>query len=97
MELEYGLLLNPQRAVKMRPVLEMLLSVVETLAYSPEDAQMTAAIRATLKAKGMPIGAYDVMLAGCAKQRGLVLVTDNVAEFERVEGLIVENWVTRIS
>ena len=58
---------------------------------------MTAAIRATLKAKGMPIGAYDVMLAGCAKQRDLVLVTDNVAEFERVEGLIVENWVTRIS
>jgi tRNA(fMet)-specific endonuclease VapC len=35
------------------------------------------------------------MIAGCAKQRGLVLVTDNVAEFERVEGLMIENWVGR--
>jgi tRNA(fMet)-specific endonuclease VapC len=42
MELEYGLLINPQRAVKLRPVLQVFLNVVETLAYSPDDAQMTA-------------------------------------------------------
>jgi hypothetical protein len=45
----------------------------------PEDAQATAHIRAILKTKGTPItpiGPYDVMLAGCAKQRNLIFVTD---------------------
>lgn len=61
----------------------------------PEDAQATARIRAILKTKGTPIGPYDVMLAGCAKQRNLIFVTDNTKEFQKIDGLVIENWVTR--
>ena len=43
---------------------------------------------------GNPIGPYDMMIAAHARSRGLVLVTNNVAEYERVEGLRVENWAT---
>jgi predicted nucleic acid-binding protein len=35
------------------------------------------------------------MLAGCAKQRNLIFVTDNTEEFKRIDGLMIENWVTR--
>jgi tRNA(fMet)-specific endonuclease VapC len=38
------------------------------------------------------IGAYDVMIAGVARSQGLVLATNNVKEFQRVEGLRVERW-----
>lgn len=60
-----------------------------------EDALATAAIRATLKVLGTPIGPYDLILAGCALRRGLMFVTDNVDEFKRVEGLTTENWISR--
>ena len=56
------------------------------------DAQAAAAIRAALKTKGQPIGAYDVLIAGTGLARGLVVVTSNVGEFKRVSGLQVENW-----
>ncbi|MBI4191124.1 MAG: type II toxin-antitoxin system VapC family toxin, partial [Betaproteobacteria bacterium] len=54
----------------------------------------TAALRAALQKKGRPIGAYDVLIAGCALARGLVLVTSNEREFRRVGGLRIENWRT---
>ena len=38
-------------------------------------------------------GPYDQMIAGHARSRGLTLVTNNVKEFERVEGLMLENWI----
>ena len=60
----------------------------------PASAQ-AAQIRADLAAKGTPIGPYDTMIAGHARSLGLVLVTNNVREFERVEGLRVVNWVER--
>jgi len=49
-------------------------------------------IRADLKRKGTPIGPYDVLIAGQAIARGLTVVTRNVGEFRRVEGLKVEEW-----
>ena len=42
--------------------------------------------------RGRPIGAYDVLIAGCGLARGLIVVTSNVGEFQRVSGLVVENW-----
>ncbi len=65
---------------------------VHVLAYSEDDAHSTAAVRATLKAKGRPIGAYDALIAGCALARGLTLVTSNTGEFGRVAGLFLEDW-----
>ena len=71
MEVEYGLKINPQRAAKIYPVMNSLFTVVTIVPYTQADANTTAEIRALLKARGIPIGPYDVMLAGCAKQRGL--------------------------
>jgi len=92
MEIEYGLQLVPARRKSIAPVMDALFASTALLAFSPEDAKAAASVRATLRRRGLPIGPYDVLLAGCALARGLVLVTANVAEFERVASLSVENW-----
>lgn len=69
-----------------------LFSVVGTEPFEEADAQATAAIRAALKSTGQPIGAYDALIAGTGVARGLIVVTANVGEFNRVSGLQVENW-----
>lgn len=60
--------------------------------FDPEDAREAGQIRAALAARGTPIGPYDVLIAGQAKARGLILITANVGEFGRVVGLQVEDW-----
>ncbi len=60
--------------------------------FDREDAQISGEIRAILTSKGRPIGPYDVLIAGQAKARDLILVTNNAGEFERVDGLRVEDW-----
>jgi len=92
MEIDYGLALNSARARKLAPVLDALFSVVGTVPFNEADAQATAAIRAALKLQGRPIGAYDALIAGTGVARGLIVVTSNVGEFNRVSGLQVENW-----
>ena len=51
-------------------------------------------IRASLEARGRPIGAMDMLLAAQARSRDLVLVTNNEKEFRRVEQLEIENWIS---
>lgn len=92
MEIDYGLALNSERARRLAPVLDAFFSVVTTVPFDSADAQAAAAIRAALKSKGQSIGAYDVLIAGSAVARGLIVVTSNVGEFSRVSGLQVENW-----
>jgi len=62
------------------------------IAFDHEDARMSGEIRAALAAKGKPIGPYDVLIAGQAKARNFVLVTGNTVEFQRVDGLRIEDW-----
>ena len=62
------------------------------LDFTDEDARKAGEVRAVLRARGTPIGPYDVLIAGQALARGLILVTNNVSEFSRVEGLRVEDW-----
>jgi tRNA(fMet)-specific endonuclease VapC len=62
------------------------------LPFNSEDARAAGEIRADLKRKGTPIGPYDLLIAGQARARGLTVVTRNVGEFRRVEGLKVEAW-----
>jgi tRNA(fMet)-specific endonuclease VapC len=64
------------------------------LEFDKEDARQAGAIRALLVAKGTPIGAYDVLIAGQAVARNLILVTRNTREFGRVPGLRFEDWQT---
>jgi tRNA(fMet)-specific endonuclease VapC len=92
MEVDYGLALNAERARKLAPILDAFFATIATLAFDEVDAQAAASIRAALKTQGQPIGAYDVLIAGTALARGLVVVTSNVGEFTRVSGLQVEDW-----
>lgn len=92
MEIEFGLLLNPERARKIAPVMDAFLGTITTLLLTEADAQAAAGIRAALQRQGQPIGAYDVLIAGCGLARGLIVVTANTGEFHRVSGLVVENW-----
>lgn len=62
------------------------------LEFSREDARDAGEVRASLAAKGTPIGPYDVLIAGQARARGLVLITRNTDEFARVPGLLMEDW-----
>ena len=92
MEIDYGLALNTERAKKLAPMLDAFFSVVSTVPFDEADGLATAAIRAALKPKGRPIGAYDALIAGTGVARGLIVVTSNVGEFNRVSGLKIENW-----
>ena len=63
------------------------------LTYDAEAAHHYGAIRADLERKGNPIGVNDLHIAGHARSRGLILVSNNLREFERVDGLRLANWV----
>ena len=62
------------------------------LVFDRDDARQSARIRALLARSGRPIGPYDILIAGQALARNLTLITHNTGEFERVPGLIWEDW-----
>ena len=91
-ELIYGAerSVNPQKNLE---VIEGMTARLDVLPFESHDATHFAQIRAELAAMGRPIGPYDLMIAGHARAHGLILVTNNTKEFERVPGLRLENWV----
>lgn len=62
------------------------------LPFDEDDARAAAEVRAALRRAGTPIGPYDILIAGQALARNMVLVTNNIGEFERVNGLHLEDW-----
>jgi tRNA(fMet)-specific endonuclease VapC len=93
MELIYGAekSASPERNLA---VVEGFAARLEVLAYDDLAAGHTGQLRAELAKSGTPIGSYDQMIAGHARSRGLILVTNNRREFDRVPGLRVEDWTT---
>lgn len=69
---------------------------LEVLEYGSEAARHTGQLRAELARIGKPIGPYDQMIAGHARSLGLIIVTNNLREFERVPGLRVVDWVDQL-
>jgi len=92
MEIRYGLLHNPNRAKKIKKVINDFLKCLVILPYTMEEAEYSAQIRAALAKKGTPIGSYDLLIAGAALAHKMVLVTANEKEFKRIPDLKVENW-----
>ena len=88
-ELYFGAFKSQRHAHNMAIVDSLQFEVV---AFDKEDARKAGEIRATLEAQGTPIGPHDVLIAGQACARNLVLVSRNLREFQRINGLIVENW-----
>ncbi len=74
--------------------LRLLFADLVILDFDREDARTAAEIRAALTRQGTPIGPYDLLIAGQARARGLALVTSNLAEFQRVSGLTIEDWTS---
>jgi len=68
-------------------------SIVDVLPFDNYAATEYGRISATLRKLGTPIGAMDMLIAAHAKSAGLILVTNNVREFERIDNLTIENWV----
>jgi tRNA(fMet)-specific endonuclease VapC len=91
-ELWYGVARSSRVAENANRLTAFLHRAVAVLDYSARDAQAAGEIRAELERQGERIGEYDTLIAGQAFCRNLILVTANTGEFNRVRGLIVEDW-----
>ena len=92
MELIYGAEKSNSTERNLRDITG-LVSRLEMLSYDEKAASHSGQLRAELAINGSPIGPYDQMIAGHARSQGLILVTNNMAEFKRVPGLRLDNWV----
>ncbi len=90
-ELRFGA--EKKRSARLTRQLEAVLGALEVLPFEAPADVAYATIRARLERAGRRIGGNDLLIAAQTIALGLTLVTDNEAEFARVEGLTWENWL----
>jgi tRNA(fMet)-specific endonuclease VapC len=90
-ELRYGARKKGSAILSQR--VEQLLTSIEVAALEPGTDEVYALVRTELESRGTPIGANDLLIAAHALAERATLVTDNTAEFQRVPGLTVVNWL----
>ena len=93
----YELLFGAEKSTRPsenRNGVERFAARLSVLPFDSAAAAHAADIRASLERRGTPIGSYDVMIAGHARSRGLIVVTGNLREFDRVDGLRSEDWLS---
>ena len=90
-ELEFGIAKSASPRKRIRQLKDFT-ALVNVIPFGLAEARTAAQIRAKLEKKGIPIGPYDVLIAACAKANNLILVTHNLKEFKRIEGLQLEDW-----
>ena len=81
-----------QAVQKNRLALSMFLSPITIIDFDAYAAECYGRIRADLERNGTPIGPMDMLIAGHARAKDLVLVTNNTGEFERIRALQLEDW-----
>lgn len=91
-ELEYGAE-KSKWGDRTRQKLAMFLAPFTIIPFTADDAAIAGRIRGQLEKQGTPIGPYNVQIAAQAVSRGLTVLTHNTAEFRRVPGLKLEDWV----
>jgi tRNA(fMet)-specific endonuclease VapC len=91
-ELRYGIAKSVKKAAN-RTKLDFFLHQFDCLPFDAEITGYYGEIRTSLETKGTPIGPLDMLIAAHALSMTATLITDNVREFERVEGLSIENWL----
>jgi tRNA(fMet)-specific endonuclease VapC len=92
-ELYFGAYRSARAAENLARLDGLRLAVLD---FDKEDARRAGELRAALAAAGLPIGPYDVLIAGQALARGLTLITRNMREFQRVALLQAEDWETQV-
>ncbi|MBK0124960.1 type II toxin-antitoxin system VapC family toxin [Pantoea sp. C8B4] len=80
----------PERNLR---TVEDFISRLDVLSYDQKAAFHYGSIRAELEKKGTPIGLNDLHIAAHARSEALTLITNNLREFSRVNGLISDNWL----
>jgi tRNA(fMet)-specific endonuclease VapC len=80
---------QPQRTLA---VVDDFCGRLDVLSYGAKAAQHYGLIRTSMERRGQPIGVNDLHIAAHARSEGLTLVTNNLREFERVDGLLLDNW-----
>jgi tRNA(fMet)-specific endonuclease VapC len=91
-ELWYGAAKSQRPKLNAERVTTFLSGPLEVLDFTPEDAEQSGRVRASLEHLGKPIGAYDLLIAGQALRHKATLVTANSSEFRRVRGLRIQDW-----
>jgi tRNA(fMet)-specific endonuclease VapC len=91
-ELLYGVEKSTHRSQNLQAV-EQFTARLEVVPFSLRAAAHFGQIRAELAKLGTICGAYDMLIGAHARSEGLMLVTNNVREFQRIPGLLVDNWV----
>ncbi len=90
-ELSYGAYRSSRRERNLAN-LERFFNQFSSLPLDDHAALIAGQIRFQLAASGTPIGSHDVLIAAIALANSLTLVTHNTQEFNRVEGLTIEDW-----
>ena len=90
-ELHYGVEESQHRR-RSEAALAKFMLPLNLIDFDISAAREAAAIRAELEKKGLPIGPYDLLIAGLARSRDMTLVTNDTEEFGRVAHLHMENW-----
>ena len=90
-EIEVGIA-KSKSPQKRKAQIQEFASLVNIIPFGPAEAKCAAAIRVKLEKEGFPIGPHDILIAASALANNCTLVTHNKGEFERVPGLIIEDW-----
>lgn len=92
-ELYYGVE-KSQKKKSNKKFLDNFLSPISIITYNHSAAKAYGLIRAKLETSGQIIGPLDMLIAAHALSQNLILVTNNVKEFNRIENLKIENWMS---
>lgn len=90
-ELRYGGMKKSSPALSEK--IEQLLSVIDVLPLEVDADLEYGVIRSSLEKAGTPIGANDMLIAAHALSQNLTLITGNISEFSRIDGIKLENWL----
>ena len=93
-ELQYGAE-KSKYVDKNRVSLIEFLSIFNIINFDDKDAVEFGRIKTYLEKIGKIIGPMDLLISAQAKSKNMILVTNNIKEFERIDGLVLENWVKK--
>ena len=91
-ELYYGAEKSARRVENLTAI-EHFVARLDVLPFEAKAAAHYGQVRAELERAGTPCGAHDMQIGGHARSEGLIVVTNNIREFNRMPGIRAENWV----